>query len=140
MRNVILACLAVALAAGLLVCKDPLSFQPGDPSMPDPPGPPVPVYPPDGENTGDYGYPQDVAFQWGKVNGAIFYQVEVYTESIPELPNLHTIADGVTTTTVTVRFGRYGFYYWRVRAGSHRWNWYTDWSELNRFVLPNPAR
>ena len=68
------------------------------------------------------------------------YQVEVYLESLPEPVHLYTVVDEIVGPSTTVTFMTYDWYYWRVRAVSSNWNWYTDWSELNSFLLPNPAR
>ena len=124
----------------LLACRDPYDFAPGDPSKPDPPAGPVPLYPPSAERIDNWGYPQDVEMGWTAVSGAAGYQVEVYTESIPEPPYRYTMVDQIVGPAVSVTFYTYGWYYWRVRAVSPNWNWYTDWSELWSFALPNPAR
>lgn len=130
--------LAVALILMLLSCKDPYLFEPGDPNKPDPPVPPRPIYPLDGENTKNYGYPQDVAFSWERVAGATFYQIEIYRDTTGV--TLLATEDRITATSHPVSLASHGFYSWRVRAGGPNWNWYTDWSDLNWFILPNPAR
>ena len=125
---------------GLLACKDPSGFAPGDDPKPDPPEPPVPVYPLEGESTEEYGYPQDVVFQWQPVAGAFFYEIEVYTDSVLNPGNQYGAVGSITETQAGVGFHTYGTYYWHVRAGSPNWKWYTDWSELISFHLPNPTR
>ena len=130
-----------ALVAILLGCRDPFDYQHHDPGNPDPPGAPILVSPKDGANMGYEGFPRDVAFEWNPVAGASFFQLEVYTDSVPVAQNLHTFRDQIAALGVTVTFPRYGFYYWRVRAASpRRWNNYTDWSGLRWFVIPNPTR
>jgi hypothetical protein len=128
------------LLAALLACKDPYDFEPGDPTKPDPPGPPVQVSPADGENTWNYGYPQDVTFSWRGVAGAMFYQLEAYSDSMASQQTLVASNMRVNGTNVTLTFQRWGFYYWRVRAASRSWNDYTDWSRLSQFILPNPSQ
>jgi hypothetical protein len=54
--------LTASLLLVLLACRDPFSFEPGDPTKPDPPAPPQLVAPADSWRSDDYGYPQDVAF------------------------------------------------------------------------------
>ncbi|MEO0085200.1 MAG: hypothetical protein ABIK37_01075 [candidate division WOR-3 bacterium] len=133
MRRLLLAAL---LLAG---CKDPFSFEPGDPTKPDPPGPPVLKWPEDGEMIVNYSYPQDVVLEWNGVKGAGFYQVEVHTDSVPSQSTLHAVKSEVAGTSVAVRFTRWGFYYWRVRAASRNWNNYTAWSQMWQFLLPDPS-
>lgn len=134
MRRLLLAAL---LLAG---CKDPFSFEPGDPTKPDPPGPPVLKWPADGETIVNYSYPQDVILEWNGVRGAGFYQVEVHTDSVPSQATLHALKPEVASTRVAVRFARWGHYYWRVRAASRSWNNYTAWSAMWQFLLPDPSR
>uniref|UniRef100_A0A7C4GGF2 Fibronectin type III domain-containing protein n=1 Tax=candidate division WOR-3 bacterium TaxID=2052148 RepID=A0A7C4GGF2_UNCW3 len=120
-------------------CQDPFGFEPGDPTKPDPPGPPVLKWPENGEMIVNYAYPQDVVLEWFAVKGAGFYQVEVYNDSVPGPGSLHVRRPDVAGSSVGVRFTRWGFYYWRVRAASRSWNNYTAWSELRRFLLPDPS-
>lgn len=134
--NRVTVCLTALLVLG---CKDPFSFEPGDPTKPDPPGPPVLKWPANGELIVNYAYPQDVTLEWYGIRGAGFYQVEVYTDSAPSQATLHTLKPEVAGTSVTVRFTRWGFYYWRVRAASRNWNNYTGWSGLWEFLLPDPS-
>jgi hypothetical protein len=124
----------------LLACKDPNSFQPFDPSMPDPPAPPGLVYPVNGWVSDNWGYPQDVDFSWQRLPEAQFYQIEVYKDSLLPSGHLTYSNQRVTSIALTASFDHYGRYYWRVRAASRNWNNYTDWSEPFWFGLPNPAR
>jgi hypothetical protein len=132
--------LAACLALAVLVCKDPNSFQPFDPTKPDPPAAPQLVAPGDSWMSEDYAYPQAVAFSWQPVSGASFYQFEVYGEWTIEPRFLVFANQRVTSTSLTTSFSHYGEYCWRVRAASGNWNNYTDWSAPFRFGLPNPAR
>ncbi len=133
--------LLLAGLLALLACKDPFDFAPGDPSKPDPPDPPVLLYPPDGERIDDWsGFNIDVEMGWERVAGAMGYQLEAYFDSVPDPANLVILEDGIYGTSVTVTFPVHHWYYWRVRAVSSSWNWYTDWSELHSFLLPDPAR
>jgi len=133
MRRLLLAALL------LTACQDPFSFEPGNPTKPDPPGPPVLKWPADGELILNYAYPQNLTLEWHAIRGAGFYQVEVHTDSVPSQSTLHTVKPDVPDSSLTVRFSRWGFYYWRVRAASRNWNDYTAWSGLRRFILPNPG-
>ncbi|MCX6843165.1 MAG: hypothetical protein NTX53_12875 [candidate division WOR-3 bacterium] len=124
----------------LLACTDPYSFEPGDPTKPDPPAPPQLVAPGDSWMSDDYGYPQEVAFEWKPVPGAVFYQFEAYNEWVIDPQHLVSANQRVTSPGLTTSFGSCGRYYWRVRAASKNWNDYTEWSQPFRFGLPNPAR
>ena len=136
MRLTLVACLLLTL----LACRDPFSFEPGDPTKPDPPAPPQLVAPADSWRSDDYGYPQDVAFAWQAIPGTAFYQLEAYIDWTIDPQHLVFADQRVTSTALTASFSRYGRYYWRVRAASRSWNNYTDWSPPFRFMLPNPAR
>lgn len=124
----------------LLACKDPNSYKPFDPTMPDPPAPPVLSYPVNGWVSDDFAYPQNVNFGWQGVSGAQFYELEVYEDSLLRSQYLVYSNPRVTQTSLTVSVSTYGLYFWRVRAGSRYWNNYTDWSAPFRFALPNPAK
>jgi hypothetical protein len=131
--------LAVSLVLALLACRDPYSFEPGDPNKPDPPAPPQLTMPADGWRSDSYGYPQDVAFSWQPISGPVFYQFEAYGDSVIDPQHLVYANERVASAQLTASFGRYGQYFWRVRAASRNWNDYTDWSTPSRFTLPNPA-
>ena len=136
MKLALVACLVLAV----LACKDPNSFQPFDPTMPDPPAPPQLITPGDSWMSDSYAYPQEVWFSWQPIPGAGFYKFEVYNESTIDPRYLVFANQRVTSTALTTSFGHYGEYYWRVRAASRNWNNYTNWSTPFRFGLPNPAK
>ncbi len=129
--------LAVCLVLAVLACKDPNSYQPFDPNMPDPPAAPVLTNPTDGWMSDSYAYPQDVYLSWAGVAGAQFYEIQVTRDSLFGDPGP---GQRVYQTSLTVTEPTYGYYYWRVRAASRNWNNYTDWSTPFWFGLPNPTR
>jgi len=135
MKLTLVACLVLAVIA----CTDPYSFEPGDPTKPDPPAPPELVQPANNWQSDLYRYPQEVSFVWQALPGALFYQIEVYRDSLLRSQYLVYSNQRVTQTSLTASFSTYGWYYWRVRAASRDWNNYTAWSEPFRFGLPNPA-
>lgn len=137
MKTLALGCLLLLL----LACKDPFDYEHRDPNLPAPPGPPVPTTPVDSTNTRNYAYPQDVTLGWTPVAGAEFYQVEVYRDSVFIEQNLALpLLDRVSGPGTDIRLGRYGYYWWRVRAdNARRWKAPTDWSVVFVFLLPNPA-
>jgi hypothetical protein len=130
-----LALLAVLLA--LFACKDPYSFE----TKPDPPPPPKLTQPAYGWISPDFAYPQDIELAWDGLPGTLFYQVGIYREdSTLQSRSLAWSSERLPYARVTARLGRYGRYYWRVRAASRNWNNYTNWSAASKFALPNPAR
>ncbi len=132
----LIACIALALSC---FCKNPYDYEPYDPTKPDPPAAPVQLDPPDGKLILNYAYPQDVVMKWQRVSGTAYYQVEVYQSSKPAPESLYAIGDKVYSTETAVTFNRHGCYWWRVRAYSPNWKWFTDWSPLWMFILPNPT-
>jgi hypothetical protein len=133
MKLALVACLVLAV----LACKDPNSFQPFDPTMPDPPAPPVLSSPVNGWLSDSYAYPQDVYLSWHGVAGTQFYEIQVTWDSLFRDPNP---GQHVYQTSLIVTEPTYGRYFWRVRAASKSWNDYTDWSTPFCFGLPNPAK
>lgn len=138
--SLVLRRLLLAVSVLLLVsCRNPFGFEPEEPARQDPPAPPVQTRPEDGALILNYAYPQDVTLVWQRVSGARHYQIEVYTSPNPAPENLLRFVDYIYTTQTAVTFYRYGTYWWRVRAYSPNWKWYTDWSAVWSFILPSPA-
>jgi hypothetical protein len=131
--------LAATVLLSIMACKDPYDFEPGDPTKPDPPVPPQLVMPAHRWRSDDYAYPQNVIFAWEAIPGPVFYQLEAYRCTVVVPQHLVYANQRVTSIELTVSFGWYGQYCWRVRAASRNWNDYTNWSEPFRFSLPNPA-
>ena len=131
---------ALCLALAVFACTDPYGFEPGDPTRPDPPAPPELILPSDNWQSDLYQYPQDVLLVWKALPAALFYQVEVYRDSLLRSQHLVYSNARVTQASVTASFSSHGLYYWRVRAASREWNNYTAWPEPFRFGLPNPAK
>lgn len=140
LRSLLLSVLPLVLGVSLFCsCQDPFGFGPHDPKKQNPPAAPVQIEPADDTMIPNYVYPQDVTMKWLAVSGAKYYQVEAYTDSLPLPEKQHASKDKVYSTETSIRFYRYGYYWWRVRAYSPNWKWYTDWSPLHRFLLPNPT-
>jgi len=99
----------------------------------------VPTVPSNGKFIKNWAYPQDVTFRWQPVSGTQFYQVEAYTDSILIPDNMCHFEDKIPSNEASITFHHYGTYWWHVRSYSPNWKWYTDWSELYSFILPNPA-
>ena len=104
------------------------------------PAPPELLQPQNGWQSDLYQYPQQVNFDWQALPGALFYQIEVYRDSLLRAQFLVYSNPRATQTSGSAALSIYGWYFWRVRAASKNWNNYTDWSQPFRFGLPNPAR
>jgi len=136
MRPTLITCL-ILLA---LACTNPYDFEPGDPTKADPPPPPELLQPQNGWQSDLYLYPQQVNLGWQALPGALFYQIEVYRDSLLRTQYLVYANQRATQPSGSAAFSTHGWYFWRVRAASRNWNDYTDWSQPFRFGLPNPAQ
>jgi len=124
----------------ILSCKDPYGYEPFDPTKPDPPAAPILQEPTNGKQLDNYAYPQNVTLKWKSVAGTRYYQIEVYSDSVLTPENLQQpLISDIYSTQRAVTFYDHGDYYWRVRAYSPNWNWYTGWSQVWQFWLPDPA-
>ena len=114
-------------------CKDPGEYEPEVDSLIDPPEPVRLIYPPD-----DTGYVKTTAqpileidFIWNAIIDAEYYEFQMSSES--------TFNDSYTTTytmaynTLNITGISTGNHFWRVRASSPCWTWFTDWSEIRFF-------
>ena len=108
----------------------------------EPEGPPQKVDPPEGphallpaQDTMFYcEHYYWVTLDWTLVNGARAYEFQVsmdssFTGSCPYQGQYPP------TDVSTTLYGSPTTYYFRVRAYSDLWTWYTDWSEVRRFHL-----
>lgn len=130
---------ALVLVLLLLACKDPQGFEPDEREKLDPPPAPALTHPADRELIMNYAYPQDQVLRWEPVPGALSYEVELYYDSSLSLKRLYAALDDVPGSQSVVSFRSHGTYFWRVRAESPNWKWYTDWSLVWRFTLPDPT-
>jgi len=117
-------------------CMDPNEYKPEDPPQKiDPPEGPSALLPvQDALFRSEY-YCQ-VMLDWTEVDGAQAYEFQVdtdsnFTYSYPWQGYYPpTIYSAVCFPPITT-------YYFRVRAYSDEWTWYTDWSDIVRFhVMP----
>jgi len=123
-------------------CQDPHDFEPPPDTMVDPPNiVPELLFPPN--DTGII-YKQDghgadtiwVTYIWDIVPQAQYYDLEISMDtSFSEVDDYRTSAN----SQVVVMEGAATFY-WRVRAGSDYWTWFTDWSDVWRLRLAYPPK
>ncbi len=112
-------------------CKNPHDYEPPFDSLSPPPSAPKLISPPN--DTILYfqtPFPHDIKLKWSIIEGVEYYQWQIANDStiLPDAP-----IKNVEECSTTYVIGRNGFYFWRVRAYSHNWTWYTDWSETRHF-------
>ena len=110
-------------------CKDPSEFEPESDSLIEPPGPPHLVSPFSGFVIMFESVPADSYYilEWTTVDQADGYQVEYTIDTNP--PFLINCPVNTCTIWVFDTTGRIREHYWRVRASSLLWTWFTEWSE-----------
>ena len=121
-------------------CQDPHDFETPPDTMVSPPNMvPELISPPN--DTGII-YKQDghgadtiwVLYIWDIVPQAQYYDLEISRDtSFNEVDAYRCAANSQTVVLEGA-----GWFYWRVRAGSDYWTWYTDWSDVWRIRLAYP--
>ncbi len=132
--NLISIFLLAFIASSDVGCKSPEEYKPKFDSLMPPPDPPTLLAPPN--DTGIVAYiPIDLTFDYTAVDGAEFYELEVSSDStFASSEKFQCDYDSLATT-----WNSYGKYYWRVRASSHIWTWYTEWSDVWHFRVWPPV-
>lgn len=115
-------------------CKNPFDQGPGDDDLLPPPGPPALISPANKSTIYDP-WPMAIQLEWSAVEGAEVYEVEVASDST------FTGAKPVSAATpgYTYTIAHDDTSYWRVRAYSTKWEWYTEWSEVWKFISYSPV-
>lgn len=114
-------------------CKSPEEYKPKFDSLMPPPDPPTLIAPPN--DTGIVAFvPIDLTFEYSLVENAEFYEIEVSSDSTFNSYDKFQC----NHTSYTTTWDSYGKFYWRVRAASHIWTWYTDWSNIWHFQVWEP--
>lgn len=116
-------------------CKDSSEYEPPEDSLLPPPDPPQPVSPINGFIIMFESVPADTHYElkWTNIEQAESYQVEYTIDIFP--PFVLDCETNVCTIWVDDTTGRLCNHYWRVRAGSSVWEWFTEWSEQWWFEL-----
>ncbi len=120
-------------------CKGPEQYEPPEDSLIPPPSAPQLLFPPNDTHYvfGQGGQGWDyviVQLEWTAVSGAELYELHISNTSTFTDTLLYTVFG----TTPILSFGSPRHCYWRVRAESELWTWYTDWSETGYFRLAWP--
>ena len=113
-------------------CKDPGEYEPGD-SLISPPAPPQLIAPPDSTLFSISPDPADIYFEWTPVTGAEFYDIEFSTDSTFDTTYGYILTYKASSYWTIISFYLLGDIFWRVRAYSQLWTWYTNWSEIGYF-------
>ncbi len=113
-------------------CKNPQDWQPPFDSLYPPPEAPQLISP---KNDTTFWYqtpfPHEVILKWSLVDGTEYYELQIARDSLI-LPDVDPIR--VDAALVNHTLERTGYYFWRVRAYSRKWTWYTDWSKTWHFA------
>jgi hypothetical protein len=112
-------------------CKNPDEYAPPQDSLVAPPAPPQLIVPADSELFSQTpGIAMDIYFEWSAVTDAQYYQIQV---ALDVAFNNTLFDENVYARSVTLTFYQTGEFFWRVRAYSPLWTWYTSWSEIRYF-------
>ncbi len=112
-------------------CKNPNEYKPPFDSLSPPPSAPQLISPKN--DTVMYyqtPHPHDVTLKWSVVDDAQYYLLQIANDSttLSDVDEINVETDSCIYTVT-----RNSFYFWRVRAYSRKWTWYTEWSETRHF-------
>lgn len=112
-------------------CKNPDEYAPPQDSLVAPPAPPQLIAPADSELFSQTpGIAMNIYFEWSSVTDAQYYQIQV---ALDVAFNNTLFNENVYAHSTTLTFYQPGEFFWRVRAYSPLWTWYTNWSEIRYF-------
>jgi hypothetical protein len=88
-------------------------------------------YPPNGAIFTIDTFPYLMEMQWDSVSDEEFYEILVHMDTILYEQTI------VYQNNFSLNIGEYASYYWQVRAGSRKWQFYSLWSEQRHFrIIP----
>jgi hypothetical protein len=116
-----------------VLCIDPYDYEPDYPALIDPPAAPVLTYPAMNTYFESTTLPYTINLEWQYVLQAESYCIEVSIDSF-----FFGSIDDIESFSYDYSAPAYGKYYWRVRADSRAWKWYTGWSNINTFIIEKP--
>jgi len=113
-------------------CKDPNDYAPPEDSLLTPPGPPELIAPANNYTFMAQTFPFNIyiRLEWIPVDEAEVYEIE---HTIDTFPPITDYSDSNAWTIAVRDTYRLCDHYWRVRATSSNWIWWTDWSEKWHF-------
>jgi hypothetical protein len=115
-------------------CMDPGQYEPEEPPVKtDPPAGPSVILP-EQDTLFRCEYSVAVALDWTAVDGAEGYEYQVNTDSSFAASFPYQVTNPPTAFHASC-YPPITTYFFRVRAHSSAWTWYTDWSGLRRFHL-----
>ncbi len=113
-------------------CKDPNDYAPPEDSLLEPPDPPQLISPANDYTFMVQTFPFNmyIDLDWTAVDQAEVYEIEHTIDTFPPI----TDYSETNSWTIVIRDTyRLCDHYWRIRATSSNWVWWTDWSEKWHF-------
>lgn len=114
-------------------CRDPHDFEPDQDTLLDPPAAPQLLEPDENYVYMATTWPSFyvyVNFSWAEVSGAEEYTLELAIDTFA--PAQYPLVENQWTLLI-MNASHLGNYWWRVRAYSALWKFYTEWSETGHF-------
>ncbi|KPK63429.1 hypothetical protein AMJ83_07120 [candidate division WOR_3 bacterium SM23_42] len=140
-RNAVIVNLLIVCILMIVIfdtdCKDPYEYEPPEDTLLTPPGPPLLVYPRDNFVFMDpaalpgASFAIHVQLDWQPVEHAELYELELTTDTLP--PNtIYCDSDG-WYFLIQNDNTKLCDYFWRVRAYSSDWQYFTEYTAQRRF-------
>jgi hypothetical protein len=119
-------------------CKDPYDYEPAEDTLQSPPDPPILTFPADSAwYILDLGELCFITFQWDTIYDADMYEFEFDTSwSFGKTAWAQLTSENTITFAFLPSIYDTVAYHWHVRAASDLWVWWTNWSEVRTFIIP----